>query len=50
MFEGAFNRLVEATVTLVVVYLILANSDGFAAALSAFGNTYSQSVKTLQGR
>ena len=50
MFEGAFNRLVEATVTLVVLYLLFSNANGVAQLLSAFGNTYSQSVRTLQGR
>lgn len=31
-------------------YIVVANATGFGKALTAAGNTYSQGVKTLQGR
>jgi hypothetical protein len=44
------SAIIEATVTLVMAYLIIANADKFSVAATAAGNVYSQAVKTLQGR
>lgn len=44
------GRILEGTATLVLVYLILTNAQGFSTAASAAGKTYVDAVKTLQGR
>ncbi|HEY6022327.1 MAG TPA: hypothetical protein VIY48_21455 [Candidatus Paceibacterota bacterium] len=44
------SQIIEATVVLVVLYLVLANAFGFSTVLATAGNVYSTSVKTLQGR
>jgi hypothetical protein len=44
------NRIIEGTITLVLVFLILTNAKGFNVAVSAAANAYSTAVKTLQGR
>lgn len=42
--------VIEATVTLVMAYLILANADSFARAVQAASQGYIGAVRTLQGR
>lgn len=42
--------LIGMTVVLVVVFLVLTNSTGFARTVGALAKGYSQTVKTLQGR
>lgn len=44
------NHVVEVTFTLVLVYLILANSVGFSSVITSAGSVYVNSVKALQGR
>jgi hypothetical protein len=44
------NRIIEGTITLVLVFLVLTNANGFDTVASAIGNLYSGAVKTLQGR
>ncbi len=44
------SKILEITFTLVLVYLVLSMSDGFSEAITAIGNVYSKSVKTLQAR
>jgi hypothetical protein len=48
--ENTFNRIIEVTVTLIVLYLLFTNAGAVSQLLSAAGNVYTQSVKTLQGR
>jgi hypothetical protein len=45
-----FGAVIEGTVTLVILYLIVANSDGFSKAVEAIGGVYKNSVVALQGR
>lgn len=47
---NTFSQIIEATVVLVILYLVLANAFGFSTVLATAGNVYSTSVKTLQGR
>lgn len=44
------GRVLEGTATLVLVYLILTNAQGFSTAAQAAGGVYTGAVKTLQGR
>lgn len=44
------GRIIEGTVTLVLVYLVLSQAQGFSAAARAAGGTYVDAVKALQGR
>jgi len=44
------GRIVEGTITLIVVYLVLQNASGFSAAAQAVGSGYVGAVKALQGR
>lgn len=43
------NKILEGTALLILVYLVLANANGFAQVTKALGDAYSGSVKTLQG-
>ncbi len=45
-----FNRAVEATVVLVMAYLVIANAKNFSIAVQSIGSVYANSVKVLQGR
>jgi anionic cell wall polymer biosynthesis LytR-Cps2A-Psr (LCP) family protein len=45
-----FGQVVEATVTLVLLYLVVANADGFSKAAQAVGGVYVNAVTALQGR
>lgn len=42
--------IIEATVTLILVYLVLANPQGFSSAAGAGGAAYVGAVRALQGR
>lgn len=44
------RAIIEATVTLVLAYLIIANAVNFSIAVSSLASGYSQVVRTLQGR
>lgn len=44
------NRIIEGTITLILVFLVLTNAQGFDTVASAIGNVYSNAVRTLQGR
>ena len=44
------GRIIEGTVTLIVVYLVLQNAQGFSSAAQAVAQGYVGSVKVLQGR
>lgn len=44
------SRVIEATVVLIVLYLVLANATGFSSAVRSLGGAYVGAVKTLQGR
>lgn len=44
------GQVIEATVTLIMAFLILSNADGFASAARASGEVYVNAVKALQGR
>lgn len=44
------NRIIEGTITLVLVFLVLTNAQGFDTVASAIGGVYSNAVRTLQGR
>lgn len=50
MFGQTVNRVLEATVVLVLMYLVVANANGFSMAVRSVGSVYSGAVKTLQGR
>ncbi len=45
-----FGPVLEITLTLVLVYLVLSNWQGFSSVISNLGSVYVNSVKTLQGR
>ena len=46
----SINRIIEGTITLILVFLVLTNAQGFDTVASAIGNLYSNAVRTLQGR
>jgi len=46
----SINRIIEGTITLILVFLVLTNAQGFDTVASAIGNVYSNAVRTLQGR
>lgn len=46
----SFAQVVEASLTLIMAYLIIANADKFAVAVNAAGTQYTNAVKALQGR
>lgn len=50
MFGQVTNRILEATVVLVMTFLIIANAKNFSIAVQSVGSVYSGAVKTLQGR
>lgn len=44
------KRVLEGTITAILVFLVLSNADGFARVAGAAGRVYVGSVKALQGR
>jgi len=44
------NRIIEGTITLVIIYLVLANGKSFSSILQTGGAVYANSVGVLQGR
>jgi hypothetical protein len=48
--DGVIFKIIEATVVLVLVYLVVANAGGFSVVVSSISKAYAGSVKTLQGR
>lgn len=48
--ESTIGRLLELTVTLVVLYLVLSQYRGFSSVISSLSNAYVGAVKALQGR
>lgn len=44
------GRVIEGTITLIVVYLVLSKASEFSTASRAIGGTYVDAVKALQGR
>jgi hypothetical protein len=44
------GRVIEVSFVLILVFLVVTNSQGFYTALSGIGQTYVGAVKTLQGR
>jgi len=46
----SINRIIEGTITLILVFLVLTNAQSFDTVASAIGNVYSNAVRTLQGR
>lgn len=45
-----FDRVLEISLTLILVYLVLSRAQGFSTAISSIGGVYVSSVKALQGR
>jgi hypothetical protein len=45
-----FGRVVEATVTMIIIYYVATHAAGFASLISASASGYSSAVKALQGR
>lgn len=43
------GKIVEATVTLIGVFLILTNAGAFNTAVTAIGSVYVNAVRALQG-
>ena len=48
--SGKIAMLVSGTFTLIAIYLFLKNSSSTTKIISQLGTTYSNGVKTLQGR
>lgn len=48
--KDTVGRILEITFVAVLVYLVLANADGFNTVAGATAGAYSASVKALQGR
>lgn len=48
--ESTVARLLEITVTLIILYLVLSQSKGFASVMNSLSNAYVGAVKALQGR
>lgn len=46
----SFSGIIEATFALIFIYLVVSQSFGFSRVITAFGETYVNAVKTLQGR
>jgi hypothetical protein len=44
------GRLLEITFTLVLLYLVLTNAQGFGSSVGALSRAYVDGVKVLQGR
>ncbi len=44
------NKFIEATVVLIVLYLVLSKALGFSTAIGALAKAYTSSVRALQGR
>lgn len=44
------ERILEITITAVVLYLVLTNGKAFADIITAAGSVYGSSVRALQGR
>lgn len=44
------GKALEATVLLILVYLVLSNSLNFSQVVKAISGAYIEAVKTLQGR
>ena len=44
------SRIIEGTITLVILYLVLSNGAAFSGVVRAFGSVYKDSVMVLQGR
>jgi hypothetical protein len=44
------GKIIEGTVTLIILYLVLSNADSFGTVAQAIGTQYTGAVKTLQGR
>ena len=44
------SRIIEGTITLIVVYLVLTKAAEFSTAARAVGGTYTDAVRALQGR
>lgn len=44
------GKIIEGTVTLVALYLVVANASNFSTVVNAVGGQYANAVKTLQAR
>lgn len=44
------GRIIEGTLTAVIVYLVLTKASEFSTAARAAGSVYADSVRALQGR
>ena len=44
------GRIIEATLTAILTYLIIANGKTFAAVVSSIGTVYVDAVHALQGK
>jgi hypothetical protein len=44
------SRIIEVTMTLVLVYLVVTHGSQFAQVVSSIASGYTSSVKALQGR
>lgn len=44
------GRVIEGTITLIIIYLLVTNADGFSNIIKNVGSVYGASVKALQGR
>lgn len=44
------EKIIEGTITLIILYLVLTHSSDFGTVAQAIGQQYVGAVKTLQGR
>lgn len=44
------ERILEITITAVVLYLVLTNGQAFSNIITSAGSVYAESVRALQGR
>jgi len=44
------GKIIEGTVTLIILYLVLMHSSDFGTVAQAIGSQYTGAVRTLQGR
>lgn len=44
------SKVIEATVTLIIIYLVASNAKAFSTVIATGAQAYGSSVKILQGR
>lgn len=48
--RASFGQIIEATVTLILVYLLVRNAGGVSAIIGSTSRAYVSAVTALQGR